>query len=212
MFLCETKNITTNVTTQCNKAGFQQAYCVDPRGQSGGLVLAWKNNAVVSILSSDDFFIFFEWTDPTKQRKWEVVAVHLHCDDNIRFNQFRRIMEIKMTASPYFLVIGDFNAISAYHEKEGGRMKSASSIEVFNKFISDGELVDLGYEGRKFTWSNRRYGDNLIMERLDRCLSTHHFRANYSQATILHLDDTGSDHCPLMLLADREEHKAKRRF
>jgi len=40
------------------------------------------------------------------------------------------------------MVIGNFNAIIAHHEKEGGRMKSASSMEAFNNFIS-GEQIHL---------------------------------------------------------------------
>ena len=66
--------------------------------------------------------------------------------------------------------MGDFNAISNQLEKEGGGAKSPSSIETFNSFIDDNSLIDIGMVGRPFTWSNRRRGDELIQERLDRFL------------------------------------------
>ncbi|XP_015950801.1 uncharacterized protein LOC107475656 [Arachis duranensis] len=106
----------------------------------------------------------------------------------------------------------DFNAITAYHEREGGRSKSTSSIEGFNNFLNMGGMVDLGFEGCRFTWSNRPYGGNLVRERLDWCLTTSNWCEAYPRSAVVHLNDQGSDHRPILLITEEEQRKIKRRF
>ena len=67
--------------------------------------------------------------------KWEVYTIHFHSDERIRSRQYEKILELIEQIGEFYVVIGDFNAISTLHEKEGGRMKPSSSIEGFNEFI-----------------------------------------------------------------------------
>ncbi|XP_057760601.1 uncharacterized protein LOC130980978 [Arachis stenosperma] len=108
--------------------------------------------------------------------------------------------------------MGDFNAITTHHEKEGGKSKSNTSIQDFNDFINSGNLMDLGYEGEKFTWCNRQFGGNLIRERLHRVLVSRSWREEFPNAYVTHLEDFGSDHRPLLLCEERQIRKNKRRF
>ena len=41
-------------------------------------------------------------------------------------------------------------------------------ITNFREAIQDSGLVDLGYKGYLFTWSNKRFGPWIVEERLDR--------------------------------------------
>ncbi|XP_072087368.1 uncharacterized protein [Arachis hypogaea] len=91
-------------------------------------------------------------------------------------------------------------------------MKTISSIQAFRDFINGGSLVDLGYEGSMFTWSNKQAGINFIRERLDRCLASIQWKQNYPNGSVVHLDDTGSDHRPLLVSSYRGGFKTKRRF
>ncbi|XP_015959302.1 uncharacterized protein LOC107483195 [Arachis duranensis] len=70
----------------------------------------------------------------------------------------------------------------------------------------------MGYEGDKFTWSNRQFERNFIRERLDRILATNSWRIEFSATVAKHLEDTGSDHRPLLLSSGMEERREKRRF
>ena len=67
-------------------------------------------------------------------------------------------------------MIGYFNTITSAAEKLDGRVKAADSIGAFNSFINRGSMVDLGFVGYEFTWSNRNFGGNLVRERIDRSL------------------------------------------
>lgn len=62
-------------------------------------------------------------------------------------------------------------------------------------------LIDLGFNGIKYTWSNMRCrnSQSLILERLDRCLANDLWVHLYPEATITHLPRTHSNHSPFLL-------------
>ena len=59
--------------------------------------------------------------------------------------------------SPW-LCIGDLNYVLNQSEKLGGRLVASSSHCPFKQFIDHFGLVDLGFVGNPFTWSNNRQG------------------------------------------------------
>ncbi|KAL5750859.1 hypothetical protein ACOSP7_025462 [Xanthoceras sorbifolium] len=69
-----------------------------------------------------------------------------------------------------WIIGGDFNEVLRDEEKVGGRFRSHAAISSFRDAIDSCRLVDIGYQGSLFTWSNRQNGDSLIQERLDRVL------------------------------------------
>ena len=60
-------------------------------------------------------------------------------------------------------------------------------------------MIDLGFSGPKFTWSNKRGIDDLIQCRLDRCWANPEWKAHFAEANVTHLARANFDHCPLLL-------------
>lgn len=60
-------------------------------------------------------------------------------------------------------------------------------------------LLNLGFSGQKYTWSNKRGIHHRIWKRLDRALVNDSWLEKMPQTTITHLSSIGSDHCPLLL-------------
>lgn len=60
-------------------------------------------------------------------------------------------------------------------------------------------LVDMGWRGYPFTWSNKRFGTRLIEERLDRFLCNMEWQGNFQTSKVEHINDWCSDHCPILL-------------
>ncbi|KAK4733752.1 hypothetical protein R3W88_008013 [Solanum pinnatisectum] len=60
-------------------------------------------------------------------------------------------------------------------------------------------LMDLGFSGQKFTWSNKRGIHHRIWKRLDRALVNDNWLGKMPQTNIIHLPSVGSDHCPLLM-------------
>jgi hypothetical protein len=67
-----------------------------------------------------------------------------------------------------WLCIGDFNMILFQSDKYGGRPYASSSSDAFHSFLNSFGMIDLGFFGNLFTWSNKRRDHHLIKERLDR--------------------------------------------
>jgi hypothetical protein len=57
-----------------------------------------------------------------------------------------------------WLCVGDFNEILANSEKQGVIPKALVKMEAFRTIVEDSNLLDLGYKGLTFTWSNGRPG------------------------------------------------------
>lgn len=61
----------------------------------------------------------------------------------------------------------DFNEFLWDHENEGGNTRSLSRPRFLNVFMTKMELIDLGFNGPRFTW-RRTCNNSLVQERLDR--------------------------------------------
>lgn len=94
---------------------------------------------------------------------------------------------------------GDFNEILCHSEKEGGAAKQGLLMENFRNALKDCGLKDLGFEGPSFTWTNRRSVDQLISERLDRCVGNVEWQQCFSFFSIIYLDFWRSNHRPILL-------------
>lgn len=83
-------------------------------------------------------------------------------------------------------VIGDFNEITAQHEKDGGRNQPALQMDLLWKAIESNGFADLGWTGQKFTWSNRHTSETYIKERLDQVLANRSWLTSSQQLKFSH--------------------------
>ncbi|XP_027183762.1 uncharacterized protein LOC113782049 [Coffea eugenioides] len=84
--------------------------------------------------------------------------------------------------------MGDFNDICSNGEKWGGRERFEGSFRDFNNFIFRKELVDIGFVGVPWTWSNTWDEEGEVKERLDRCLGSVGWMQLYENVTCEHIE------------------------
>ena len=60
-------------------------------------------------------------------------------------------------------------------------------------------MVDLGFSGPSFTWTNKRGIGDLIQERIDRVFVNLEWWNLFPEARVTHLTRCHSDHCPVLL-------------
>lgn len=66
-----------------------------------------------------------------------------------------------------WILIVDFNDITSNEEKWGGRLREEWTFTHCKQFISASTLVDVGYEGVPWTWSNLSEEEGKIKQRFD---------------------------------------------
>jgi hypothetical protein len=84
-------------------------------------------------------------------------------------------------------------------EKLGGYPVSSTSNCPFRNFINLFGMIDLGFAGNPYTWSNNRQGMHLIKERLDRGLASPNWIHLHPKYFLLHLPALTSNHNPISL-------------
>lgn len=107
---------------------------------------------------------------------------------------------------------GDLNDIHTNSEKKGGRPRAESSFHMYRHFVSQLNMADLQFSGRKWTWSNNREGDDFVEERLDRFFASPDWLYHHPKARVQHISKFASDHCFLVLDDQAPSHHQARRF
>ncbi|KAK4564707.1 hypothetical protein RGQ29_006684 [Quercus rubra] len=98
-------------------------------------------------------------------------------------------------------------------EMMGGLPLNKTRIAAFKNYMDKCGLMDLGFQGPRFTWTNKSPAWNgPIQERLDRGLGNAEWKLLFPTAEIHHLPKVKSDHCPIMLLMDPCEQKPPKPF
>lgn len=109
-----------------------------------------------------------------------------------------------------WLVAGDLNEVLSGSEKWGGRIVNSSQAQEYKNWMNANGLIDLGYQGQDFTWTNGREGNDLIKERLDRALANAEWLDVFPNSKVIHLPRTFSDHCPILVIF--EDHPSSGAF
>ncbi|KAL3623080.1 hypothetical protein CASFOL_031896 [Castilleja foliolosa] len=99
---------------------------------------------------------------------------------------------------------GDFNDIMDQKEKKGGLLFTCSSTHRLVHDLNDNGMIDLGFTGYPFTWSNKRKGLHNIQQRLDRGVGNDDWITLYPLAIVKHLTPVASDHSPILISTSSE--------
>ncbi|KAL4181119.1 hypothetical protein AMTRI_Chr12g235630 [Amborella trichopoda] len=67
-------------------------------------------------------------------------------------------------------VIGDFNTVSLQTERFSIRPPNPTAVAEFQVMLLDTGLLDIGFRGSNYTWTNNRQGSKYVAARLDRAL------------------------------------------
>ncbi|GKU94254.1 hypothetical protein SLEP1_g7776 [Rubroshorea leprosula] len=202
--IMETKLAGDKAVEVARSLGLPKWELVDADGYAGGIWFLWNDSCFsVDILSKGPQVIHalvkvisHPWfTDFT----WFLSAIYARPQFDIRCLLWDNLREFSQTINGPWLAIGDFNDITAQSEKFGGNPVPSHRIRAYTDCMSFCNLMDLGFNGPKFTWVNKRSANQLIRERLDRAWGNPSWRVKFPEATVFHLPRLSSDHCPILL-------------
>ncbi|EOY13882.1 Uncharacterized protein TCM_032583 [Theobroma cacao] len=75
-------------------------------------------------------------------------------------------------------------------------------MEDFAMMIFDCGLLDAGFEGNKFTWTNSR-----MFQRLDKIVYNMQWGTQFAKMKVQHLNRNVSNHCPLLISCSKSSAK-----
>lgn len=96
-------------------------------------------------------------------------------------------------------MLGDFNVVLNSGEKFGGNPVNCSHALKLQECLNECGMIDMGFTGPRFTWTNLRGLTKLIQKRLDRGFCNSSWRILCPEAPVQHLVRINSDHCPVLV-------------
>ncbi|GLT84225.1 hypothetical protein SLE2022_024700 [Rubroshorea leprosula] len=202
--IMETKLAGDRAIEVARSLGLPKWELVDADGYAGGIWILWNDShfavdilnkgsqvihALVKVCSHPNFVDF----------EWYISAVYVRPQFETRCKLWDNLREFSQVINGPWLAIGDFNDITNQSEKFGGNPSPSYRIQAYTNCMSYCNLLDLGFNGPKFTWANKRDSSHLIRERLDKAWGNPSWRIKFPEAAVYHLPRLSSDHCPIML-------------
>mgnify|MGYP004703452751 FL=1 len=85
---------------------------------------------------------------------WWCICAYASSDAGMRRVQWKVLTRRSIMWGKYWAIMGDLNDITSNGEKWEGKQRAEVRFQDFNSFINNDELVDIGFEGIPWTWSN----------------------------------------------------------
>ena len=98
---------------------------------------------------------------------WILCAVYASPTSAERHILWENLIKVAGLHNKPWVIAGDFNEPLLGEDKFGGRPVSISRSLLFKYYLNKCNMVDLGFSGPRYTWTNRRDLNNLIQERID---------------------------------------------
>ncbi|XP_024178006.1 uncharacterized protein LOC112183925 [Rosa chinensis] len=190
--ICEPKVQFSRASIALKNLGFTDSRIVEAEGFSGGLWLLWnKNKTQVDFIDDNFQSISVKITLPGKPT-WMLTVVYASPTHTTRSSLWPYFDNLAAITNLPWMLIGDFNELVSSADKSCGPF--TGRFGALRDWINRNALIDMGYKGSCYTWSNNR-----VKERLDRAFCNCSWRSTFSDAFIQHLPKTRSDHCPIIM-------------
>lgn len=165
-------------------------------------MFAWRLGLDVEIVSLNENAIHVLIYSDLPNTPWLLSGIYGPTEWSKKWQFWQFLNSTAAAFAGPWLCLGDFNCILNSSEKRGGRPLASTSNNLLLHLMDSCGLIDLGFKGQKFTWSNNQDGATNICKRLDRAIANVGWQTLFPQSRITHLVRSSSDHVPLLLETD----------
>ncbi|XP_075670362.1 uncharacterized protein LOC142640157 [Castanea sativa] len=177
-------------------------------GYAGGLWLVWNTDKVgVSLLSKIEQEIHVSVKVRSLDSTYFFSAIYASPQLGERCVLWNNLCMFAKLHNMPWVIVRDFNEPLSNEDKFGGRAVSNSRSFDFKECLDSCNMIDLGFSGPRFTWTNKREVGALIQERIDRFFVNSGWCTMYPDAKLTHLTRCHSDHCPILLESKPINHR-----
>lgn len=198
IFLSETKLTVNEANVFRSKCQWRNMISVPCQSRKGGLILLWNDEVNLCLRSYSRLHIDAEITE-ADGRVWRLTGFYGESVAADRGESWNCLKNLGRNSLMPWVILGDFNETLHDNEQLSINRRPATQIVAFRDVVDQLEMQDLGYEGYKYTWCNRRDAENNVQVRLDRALGNNQWISLYPHYKVLHLPFASSDHCPILL-------------
>ncbi|XP_030940291.1 uncharacterized protein LOC115965260 [Quercus lobata] len=200
MIIMETRIGGARARDITDKLPFDGAIHTDTLGFAGGLWLLWNSDRVQVhqlAMSEQEIHVLVK----VLPSNFEFICTTVYASP--RFQErcvlWNNLKNVANLHDKPWIIAGDFNEVLVEGDKFGGRSISSNRSLLFKECLDYCSMVDMGFVGPRFTWTNRRHICDLIQERIDRFFANPSWYALHSDARVTHLTSCVFDHCPVLL-------------
>ncbi|XP_060195386.1 uncharacterized protein LOC132624660 [Lycium barbarum] len=183
------------------KLGFTNAVT----NKNGKIWCLWDDDFKCKVISDHNQQLTLEIQHSSHNEGFVVTIVYAKTSSRKRKRLWENLRTLNSHINKPWSIMGDFNNIIEAEEKQGGRQHRLSRSLEFVGCMDDCNMMDAGYSGDKFTWTNARRLRGRILMRLDRVMYNDHWSQKFPIVNTRHLPRTGSDHRVLLMKCDSKE-------
>ncbi|XP_026422703.1 uncharacterized protein LOC113318700 isoform X1 [Papaver somniferum] len=180
--LLETRVLASHAAGIVGRLGFSKSIVIDPEGFSGGMCLLWDPEEVDIQDTKESRWVIHAVVTAKFKSPWILSSIYGSTNKVTRKRIWDELEAIAEFGKTGHMVMGDLNTIGARNEKAGGKEPSANQLQELKDVMDQCGLIDLGANGPKFTWNNKRPGLANIKERLDHVLANEEWCKSFKNA------------------------------
>jgi hypothetical protein len=173
--------------------GYTGPFAVSCEGRSGGLALFWRQPFSVSLRGANSHAIDVI-VDSGEPMAWRATFIYGEPRWEQRHLFWDMLRRLRGEWNGPWICCGDFNEVLVQDEHYGSTDRSEVQMELFRNYLDECNLIDLGFCGPKFTWSNRQDAQCNIRVRLDRAVANNSFSELFPENSVENIITTSSDH------------------
>ncbi|XP_026417167.1 uncharacterized protein LOC113312645 [Papaver somniferum] len=138
--------------------------------------------------------------DPSKV-EYLLTCMYGYANYNKKKEHWEFIHQICENHSGPWILIGDLN----FHLIDTNNNTTSSVDGLVNNIVQSCGLEDLGFVGKDYTWSRNNLGTGIRRSRIDMTLGNVEWNNNYPNSKLMHLNQIGSDHSPILFLTNSHD-------
>ncbi|XP_075515886.1 uncharacterized protein LOC142550694 [Primulina tabacum] len=182
----------------CKKMGFENWARVESVGFSGGIWVLWEANICVNIVYTHPQFILFQ-VMVDDQYPWLLSIVYGSPNAILRKILWQDLTVENLNIEGPWCSVGDYNSVISDDEVSSRKRSAHHRNTDFSNWIFNQAMIDMGFEGAKFTWRRGLTPANYKGARLDRGVCNLEWKEMFPEAKSEHLPVIQSDHAPLLI-------------
>ncbi|KAJ8749949.1 hypothetical protein K2173_013864 [Erythroxylum novogranatense] len=192
--LLETRISGKNADSVVAKLGYPYSHRVEANGFVGGIWILWDDYITVDIIFNHSQLIHARVKQVNASSFCFITFVYGSSQIQGRKKLWENLSLMAELVQGPWMFTGDFNSILFTDERKGGPIRNPRRCRMFQEFMFETGLQDIGFNGPKFTWCR-----GSLFQRSDRAVVNGDWEISFPNTSVTHLERLKSDHRRLLI-------------